>query len=147
MRTDLALHRLNVHQQTILDHMSRAAALLGLPSHEAHAPLAHGRWTMVRLLQEYQAFKQAEIFNPAIRYGAPAQVDCARRLKAECIATADAFRAHVRDWSSTDVAERWEDYRPAMRTMAERLRCHLLTERQAVIELLAGSERTRRLAG
>ena len=147
MNTDQALHRLDTLQQGVLDHISRATALLAQPCTDAREPLARARWTLVRMLQEYQVFKHAEIFDPAIRRGAPAQVYAATRMKADCIAASEAFRTYVREWSASDVVARWDEYRPAMRAMAEQLRAHIATERRGVADLLAGAARTRRLAG
>ena len=147
MNADQALLRLEAHQRGLLDHIERAVSLLALPASEAREPLAHARWVMVRMLQEYQVFKHAEIFDPAIRRGTPLQVNAATRMKTDCIAAGEAFRTYVRQWSGTDVAARWDEYRPAMRAMAERLRNHMTTERRAVADLLAAAMLTRRLAG
>ena len=147
MNTDQALLRLDAHQRSLLDHLDQSLALLFEPPAAAREPLAHARWILVRMLHAYQVFKHAEIFDPAIRRGTPAQVQLATRLKADCIAASENYRAFVRVWSASDVVARWDEYRPAMLAIADQLRAHLSTERRTVADLLAGSTRTRRLAG
>ena len=146
MNTDQALLRLQALQRSLLDHLDRVQAWFSLPPAEAREPLARARWLAVRLVHEYQVFKHAEILDPAIRHGAPAQVDAATRMKADCLAVIAHFRAHVREWSTGDVAARWDEYLAAMRALADRWRAHLATERRAIADLLAGSTRTRQLA-
>lgn len=147
MHTADALRALDRHQQRILAGITAAVALLDLPAAEARPPLARARWEMLRMLGEYRLFKHTEVFDPAEASGSPAQVMAARKLKAECDAAAAGFRAYVVHWSARDIAAEWAGYRPAMLAMAARLRAHLAHERGAITAVLAGSTRTRRLAG
>ena len=147
MKTVDAMRLFDAHQQRILDHLDSALALMRRPPAEARHALSVGRWTTVRLLQAYQIFKHTEIFDPAIRSGSPAQAQAASRLKAECIAAGEVFRDYVREWSTTNIEEQWDRYRPAMLAMTEQTRARVVDERRAVAALLDGTQRTRRLAG
>ena len=147
MKTVHALRELDLHQRGILAQIDSALPLLRLPPARAQPALAKARWQMVRLLHAYQSFKHGEIFDPAIRSGTAAQIRAASRMKADCIAAGEAFRTYVQRWSSTGVTTEWDAYVPAMVAMADQLRAHVATERRTVEALLAGAERTRRLAG
>ena len=137
MRTPDPLPRLYDQQTRILAQIESATALLRLDPLVARAPLARARWTLARMLREYQLFKHREIFDPAIAGGDEREVAAACDLRASCIAAGDAFTAYVARWSSLDIAALWDSYRPAMRRMAGELRTHLVRERAQVERLLA----------
>ncbi len=146
MKTQHALARLNEHQQGILDHLEATEVIVRDGPQQIRGPLTRSRLEMFRLLRAYQLFKHGEIFDPLIREGNPAQIATAMRMKAECTSAGEAYRAYVNIWSSRDIVEAWESYRPAMNAMAARLRAHIARERLQVPELLAGSDRIRGFA-
>lgn len=145
MTTADALGRLDEHQKLILDEIDRAVDLTALGPDVGQELLAKGHRLILRRLRAYQLFKHAEIFDPAIRGGTARQIAAARRMKADCIIAAEAFRTYVAQWSKVDVAGTWDSYCPGLRTTAERLRSDLAAERGHVCELFAGSEPVREL--
>lgn len=146
MHTASVLIRLHEHQSRILRLIDAALPLLAQEPSLARGGLAKARWTLLRLLREYQLFKHGEVFGPAIRYGAPRQAATAQRMRAACIAAGDLFTAHVARWSAQDIAACWPDYKGATRAMCDGLRLHIARERREVQELLAGTSDTRRQA-
>ena len=145
MKTEHALERLYEHQQGVLDHLARTLELARCEPEEVRGALAKSRLEMFRLLRAYQLFKHNEIFDPVIRRGNLAQIATATRMKSDCTAAGDAYRAYVNLWASCDVVAVWSSYRPALLAMAQRLRTHIEVERTQVPQLLAGAESTRRL--
>ena len=143
MRTEDALRRLIDLQTRILAEVDAAAVVLGGGPETARAELAKARWSVSRVLREYQLFKHVEIFDPAIARGSPSQADAARRMKAACIAAGRDHAEHVARWSVSDAAAHWDEYRAAMRALVAAIRTHIRRERVDVERLLAGSERTR----
>ena len=107
--------------------------------------MAKARWAAVRQLREYQVFKHTEIFDVVVRSGNAIQAAQARQLAARCIATGEAFQAHVTRWGSQDVVAQWALYQPAVTAMIARLRRSLASEQVAIAALLAGSQSTRAL--
>ena len=147
MRTEIALATLHGFQQQILDHLTQAVALVGGEPEHARVPLAKSRWETVRLLREYQMFKHREIFEPAIAFGSPQQRAVAERMKQACLALTAELETYARRWGGTDVVSEWASYKPAMLAIVAHLRRHIESERRMVVGLLAGAERTRKLAG
>lgn len=146
MKTEHALARLYEHQQAILDHLAASCEFMRQDPHLARGPLAKARLEMFRLLRAYQLFKHTEIFDPVVRQDNAGQIASASRMKADCTAAGEAYRAYVNVWSTRDVVDAWDSYRPAMTAMAQRLRSHIAVERAQVPQLLAGSSNTRRIA-
>lgn len=136
MNIDTRLARLDEHQATILDITRRGERMLRAPERDA-AGLARGRWELARAIMAYQGFKHREIFDPVAARGAPQQAAAARRLKAECMATVDAFRAYVARWSSGSVIDRWDEYQAAALRLITDLRAQLARERREAEALLA----------
>lgn len=138
-----AYDRLVDYQSRIVTCIDGAVELLALDPEAARMPLARIRWTMVRILREYQLFKHREIFDPVIvrddRYS-----PIARRLKEACLAAADQHLTFVARWNAGDVAARWHEYRPAMAARSAQLRRDIARERREVATLLAGCSLGRR---
>jgi len=147
MKIDAALASLRSHQSAILATLDTGVALVARDPGTACIPLARARWTVARQLRAYQMFKHTEIFEPVIARGDPVRSAQARAMAARCIAAGEAFQDYLKQWSSTDVLGRWEAYKPAMLDMTGQIRATLAFEREGVEALLAGSARTRRLAG
>lgn len=137
MASDSRLARLDEHQATILDIMRRGERMLRAPDRDA-AGLARGRWELARALLAYQGFKHREIFDPIAGLGAPGHADTARRLKVECVATGDAFRAYIARWSAVSVLDRWDEYQPAALALIAGIREQLARERREAAALLGG---------
>ena len=137
MATDTRLMRLEEHQATIHDILRRGERVLRAPERDATA-LARTRWELARAILAYQGFKHHEIFDPVARRGPAARADAARRLKAACVASGDAFRAYVARWSAVSVVDRWDEYQPAAFALIAGIRDHLARERREAGELLKG---------
>lgn len=86
----------------------------------------------------YQGFKHREIFDPAMRLPDPDRAGAARRLKDMCLASDHAFRAYVSKWSSVDVLDRWDEYRPAALRLIADLRTGVAQEKAEARTLLRG---------
>lgn len=134
---DQRLTRLDEHQSAILDILRRSERLLKAPERDAPA-LARERWELARALLAYQGFVNREVFDPLIASGGPRRAPVARRLKADCAAAGEAFRAHVAKWSAAGVLDRWAEYQPATLALIARLRDQLARERRDGAALLAG---------
>ncbi|WP_375426962.1 hypothetical protein [uncultured Sphingomonas sp.] len=129
--------RLGEHQTVIHDILRRDEQVLRSPERNAEA-LARSRWALARAIIAYQAFKHHEIFDPVMRRGSPADAAAARRLKAECIASGDAFRTYVAKWSKVSILDHWTEYQAAALALVAAVRCHLARERAATTALLRG---------
>lgn len=137
MNNDARLVRLDEHQATIHDILRRGERMLRAPERDA-AGLARARWELARAILGYQGFKHREIFDPIAERDAPDRAQVARRLKAECVATGDAFRAYVAKWSAVSVLDHWDEYRPAALATVAGIRDHLARERREAGALLKG---------
>ncbi len=137
MASDSRLVRLDEHQAIIHDILRRGQRMLRAPDRDA-AGLARARWELARALLTYQGFKHHEIFDPVAMRGPPDRVATARRLKSECIATGDTFRAYVARWSTGSVLDRWDEYQPAALALIGLLKDHLARERREAGALLEG---------
>lgn len=137
MNPDTRLARLDAHQTTIHDILRRGERMLRAPERDA-AALARARWELARAILAYQGFKHHEIFDPIARRGPAVRADAARRLKAACVATGDAFRAYVARWSAVSVLDRWDEYQPAALALIAGIRDHLGRERREAEALLKG---------
>ncbi len=107
--------------------------LLPIPPEDT-TRLEYSRMRMARILTAYQLFVHRELFQPLQASGDATDVECARQLKAECGALAEAVRTHTRKWSTQEPAVMWDEYRPAELGLIERIRQHILRVR-------AGAER------
>lgn len=134
MRDDKRLARLDEHQAAILDILRRGERMLHASERDV-AGLARARWELARAILGYQGFKHREIFDPAAA-GAPSHAALARRLKAECVATGESFRAYLSRWSSVSVGDHWAEYQPAALALIATIRTHLARERREAQPLL-----------
>ena len=139
MERDVALERLQVHQDGILAIMREAEPMLHDPAARDVAGLARTRWALMRALTAYTLFKHNQIFDPAISRKLLGEATRAERMKRACIRVGEEFRDHVTKWSGSDVAGQWPDYQAAALTMTARLRDHLATEKKEIAALLAGA--------
>jgi hypothetical protein len=137
MNPDKRLVRLEEHQTTIHDILRRGERMLRAPDRDA-AGLARTRWELARAVLTYQGFKHHEIFDPIARRGPAGYADAARRLKAACVASGDAFRAYVARWSAVSVLDRWDEYQPAALALIAGIRDDLARERREAGALLKG---------
>lgn len=135
MTDDPRLGRLDEHQATILNILRRGERMLGAAEPDA-AALARARWELARAVMTYQGFKHRELFDPLAAAGCPDRAGAARRLKADCLASGEAFRAYVAKWSSVSVLDRWAEYHPAALRLIADLRGHLARERAETERLL-----------
>ncbi|WP_294391439.1 hypothetical protein [uncultured Sphingomonas sp.] len=124
-----------------------AARLVESEPGQARPQLAATRWTVARLLGQYQLFKHSEILQPAIRYGSAGRANRARELLALCNARGEQFHVYLKYWASHDVGQDWATYRQAMLDMAVTLRSALEKEDDEIAGFLAGVERTRQPNG
>ena len=136
MVSDSRLARLDEHQATILDIVRRGERMLHGPDRDA-AGLARARWELARAIMAYQGFKHREIFDPVAEAGDAGRAHAARRLKADCIAVGEGFRAYVARWSAVSVLDRWDEYHAAALKLIADIRGHLLRERADAAALLA----------
>ncbi len=137
MPSDPRLVRLDEHQAIIHDILRRGERMLRAPDRDA-AGLARARWELARAIMAYQGFKHHEIFDPIARRDAPDRAEAARRLKAECVATGDAFRTYVARWTKVSVIDHWHEYHPAAMALLAGIKDHLARERREAAALLAG---------
>jgi hypothetical protein len=137
MASDPRLVRLDEHQATIQDILRRGQRMLRAPDRDA-AGLARARWELARAIMAYQGFKHREIFDPIARAGAPDHAHAARRLKGECVAAGDAFRAYVAKWSAVSILDHWSEYQPAALALIAGIKDHLTRERREAGTLLKG---------
>ena len=140
------LLRLRGYERRLLVQIEQSMALAALDATDACLPIAKARWSLARMLREYQLFKHTEIFDPAILHGDKNQAAVARRMRAECIAAGEHFTAYVARWSRRDVAAAWPEYRAATRTMIDEMRRHIAREQREAAALLDGSCWTRKPA-
>jgi hypothetical protein len=110
--------------------ISAEVELLPTPPEDI-ARLESSRMRMARTLTAYQLFVHRELYQPLQASRRPADADCARQLKAECMALAEAVRRHMSLWSGQDLAAMWSDYRPAELAMIEQVRQNTLCVRAA----------------
>lgn len=129
------LVRLDEHQATILNIIKRGERMLGASDLDA-AALARTRWELARALMMYQGFKHREILDPISAETCPNRAGAARRLKAECTAMDERFRAYIAKWSAVSVLDQRADYEPAALALIADLRTHLARERQETEKLL-----------
>lgn len=129
------LARLDEHQATIHDVLRRGERLLRSPDHDA-AAIARTRWELARAVMAYQGFKHRELFDPIAATGDPARAATARRLKAACVSSGEAFRAYLAKWSVGDVLDRWDEYQPAALRLIADLRAQLAREKYDAEALL-----------
>ena len=129
------LKQLDAHQTIILEIIAAGERLLAAPERDA-AALARKRWELARALMAYQGFKHREIFDPLAARGGPDQARAARRLKADCVAMGESFRAYVARWSAVSVCDRWDEYQAAATKLVADLRLHLRRERSETSSLL-----------
>lgn len=134
---DRRLARLDEHQATILNIVHRGERMLNAPERDA-AALARTRWELARAVLAYQGFKHRELFDPASASDDPRRATTARRLKAECAAAGDSFRAYVTRWSAVSVLDRWAEYQPAALRLIADIRTQLTRERHEAAALLVG---------
>ncbi len=140
------LLRLRGYEGRLLVQIDQSTALAALDATDACLPIAKARWSLARMLREYQLFKHTEIFDPAILHGDKDQAAVARRMRAECIAAGEHFTAYVARWSRRDVAAAWPEYRAATREMIDGMRRHIAREQREAAALLAGRSWTRKPA-
>ena len=145
MRVADALARLDQHQTDILATIAGALKLAEGEPAVVRMALARARWKLARQLREYQVFKHNEIFGPATLSGTPLHAERARAMAQHCTDNGEQFQDYLKRWSSRDVVQQWEEYKPAMLAMTSQLRRMLAVERGNVVALLAGSARTRQL--
>ena len=98
MTTRAAVDRLMEHPSAILAIIDRSEAMVATADTFDGAALARSRWELTRALTAYQLFKDREIFEPALRTGAPAQQALAAGMKDQCVALGDEFRDYVARW-------------------------------------------------
>jgi hypothetical protein len=143
------LNQLCDHQDKILAHIAQKEALIRSLAAPDAMVLGKARWELTRLLSAYQIFKHSQIFDPVIARGAPEAARRAQRLKIDCIAMGDAFRAYVAHWMAVGITDHWEAYKPAALACIATTRQHLATERrevEALVRLLETREAERRRA-
>jgi hypothetical protein len=114
--------------------ISTEVELLPTPPEDL-ARLESSRMRMARILTAYQLFVHRELYQPLQASRRPDDMDCARQLKAECMALAEASRRHMRIWSGQDLAAMWGDYRPAEMAMIEQVRRNAHYVRAAALRL------------
>lgn len=135
MNPSTCLTRLDEHQATILAILQRGERLLKAPERDAPA-LARARWELARALMAYQGFKHRELFDPVAATGCPRRAPLARRLKGDCQAMGESFRAYVAKWSAVSVLDCWAEYQPAASRLIAQIRDHLARERRETAGLL-----------
>jgi hypothetical protein len=129
--------RYDSYRSQCVAHMQQASAVLEGAGAADAATLAMLRWQYVRLLTEFDAFKQREIFEPALRSASPDKAALASELQAECTAIGQAFRAYVLEWSAVDKHAQWHLYYPAAKAIIERIEKHFDEETPLMQRLLA----------
>lgn len=135
MNLSASLTRLEEYQATILGILQRGERLLNATERDA-AALARTRWELARAMLAYQGFKHRELFDPITASGCPRRAPLARRLKNDCLAMGEAFRAYVAKWSAVSVLDCWAEYQPAALRLITQIRDHLARERRETAALL-----------
>lgn len=130
------LTRLDDHQAKALEIISRGDVLLAPDTLPDQGLLSQARWELTRVLGAYQMFKHHELFNPIIRNGPPDKARLAGQMKAECIALAEEYRAHVARCANLDIPAHWDSYRPAVLRLLARIKAHIARERWIAARLL-----------
>ena len=125
------------HQAAATDVLRRGVACLA-DGPQAMVPANAGlRAEMAVVLSEYQQFKHARIFDPAIASGDRQRAVLARHMKIACISAGEVFRVHQLQWTPDRIAADWRGYAVAARLTANQLRRHILNEAEGIEDLLA----------
>jgi len=119
------------------DHMAHASAVLDDNRPAEATTLAMLRWQYVRLLTEFDAFKNREIFASALWEEVPEKAALARELQVACTEMGHAFRAYVLKWSTVDKSVHWDEYHAAANAIIKRLHGHFEREGPLIERLLA----------
>jgi len=136
----ILLAQLDEHKAKAFEIIQRGDVHLA-PGAVADPPvLSQSRWELIRIMSAYQAFKRYELFDPAIRGADREKAQLAEKMKAECVAIADDFRAHVARCANLDIPKHWDAYRPAVAKLLARIKVHMSRERWLIETKLLGPE-------
>jgi hypothetical protein len=130
-------------QDAIDAQLARVEGALDEIGDQRVAVIGNARWHLARALDAYQVAKHRGIFDPLIAACDP-RASAARRMKDECIRTAERYRAFVVRWSMIAILDEWAAYKAAALEMATVLRNHLAREREELDALLAAGSVHRR---
>lgn len=134
VRSELII-QFRAYQEKAVRLMASGERMLNAGDTRDLAGLSIVRWELIQLLRQYQAFKNREIYDPAIANENDLERQLAQLMKNKCLAIEDEFRAHVIRWNgSTEV--QWVDYRLAALAMREKLLRHLDDEHTGIKRLL-----------
>jgi hypothetical protein len=124
------------HQRAAYQLLKQNAEAVSAGVEPTLATLPALRIKMTAVLNAYQVFKHAAIFNPAVASGDFERAALGRAMKVECIAAGAVFRSHLSRWQEANISANWDSYKIAMRLATGQLMRHIDNERDGILRLI-----------